>query len=48
MGEKLYFTHALEAPEVTNERLKGLKGEAAHPERDKASVIKEVLKNSKV
>ena len=25
-----YFTHALEAHEVTNVRLKGLKGEAAH------------------
>jgi hypothetical protein len=34
-----YFTHALEAHDVTSVRLKGFKGEAAHPERDKAIVI---------
>lgn len=33
-----YFTHALEAEDVTGLKLTGFKGEAAHPERDKAIV----------
>lgn len=34
-----YFTFALEAESVTNLRLTGFKGEAAHPKRDPAVVI---------
>ncbi len=33
-----YFTHALETEDVTGLKLTGFKGEAAHPERDKAIV----------
>jgi polygalacturonase len=33
-----YFTHALETEDVTGLKLSGFKGEAAHPERDKAIV----------
>lgn len=35
-----YFTHAIEAEDVTNLQTPGFKGEAAHPERDKAIVSK--------
>lgn len=34
-----YFTHAIEAHDVTKLKIKGFKGEAAHPARDKAIVI---------
>jgi hypothetical protein len=33
-----YFTNALETEDVTGLKLTGFKGEAAHPERDKAIV----------
>ncbi|WP_159518089.1 glycoside hydrolase family 28 protein [Sunxiuqinia indica] len=35
------FTHAIEAHDVSNIQLKGFKGTAAHPERDKAIKIEE-------
>jgi polygalacturonase len=35
-----YFTHALEAEDVTGLKLEGFKGEAAHPERDEAIAIR--------
>jgi polygalacturonase len=35
-----YFTHALEAEDVTRLEYPGFKGKAAHPERDQAIVIK--------
>jgi hypothetical protein len=34
-----YFTHALEAENVTELRLTDFVGEAAHPERDEAVVV---------
>ncbi len=34
-----YFTHALEAHDATGVKLRGFKGQAAHPNRDKAVVI---------
>jgi hypothetical protein len=34
-----YFTYAVEGEDVTNLRIENFKGEAAHPERDKAMVI---------
>ena len=35
-----YFTHALEAEDVTELKYPGFVGEAAHPERDKAIVVR--------
>ncbi|MSU72882.1 MAG: hypothetical protein EXS43_11145 [Opitutus sp.] len=35
-----YFTHALEAEDVTGLALPGLVGEAAHPEKNKAIAIR--------
>lgn len=42
-GENIpeYFTHALEAHDVTGLELPGFSGQAAHPQRDKAISIKE-------
>ncbi|WP_205461759.1 glycoside hydrolase family 28 protein [Mangrovibacterium lignilyticum] len=36
-----YFTHLLEAHDVTSLNLEGITGSAAHPERDSAIVVKE-------
>jgi hypothetical protein len=35
-----YFTNALESEEVTSLSLTGFSGEAAHPERDPAVIIR--------
>jgi len=36
-----YFTNAVKAHDVTNLKIEGFKGEAAHPDRDKAIVVPE-------
>ncbi len=36
-----YFTHAIQAHDVTELKIEGFKGEAAHPDRDQAVVVNE-------